>query len=499
MGSLRPQIHTTTIINGKYMAVRKLGEGGCGVIYEVALLTNPQQRFACKAEVASPDEDATLAMESNIMEMLTARKSLHAVNIIEKGKVSNYNFIVMTLLGPSLDVLRLKIPFNKFSLFTTIVVGIQGFDAIQELHELGYIHRDVKPANFAIGALGTPKQRLIHILDFGIARGFLVSSEDGEVRLRKPRKVVPFRGTMRYCSTGAQDRCEQGRHDDLWSLFYVMVEMLKGVLPWAGITENEGVRLKKLDLAELYDSIPDDIVCFGKHLERLSYGSTPDYPLLRGLLCNVFTREQMNEDMKLDWESGGKHGIHFEKSSSLLPLVVEKDISEFSLHDVLRIPFAVRNFSAEEMTAPIQSGHVDINTRSDDTLDEKERAQNLRKPAPQRKIVKKYCYQARKDCASTTQKKVAKAEVVEAKWREKRYHRKTKSNVKSINTDLVVTCSELQLTQDTEKKDTRTTNTTSRTPEKHPGKASAPVPNKAKFLPIFLQKNNVDAYKKFIK
>lgn len=47
--------------------------------------------------------------------------------------------------------LRLESPNKKFSLGTAISVGIQCLEALEDLHNIGYLHRDVKPGNFAIG------------------------------------------------------------------------------------------------------------------------------------------------------------------------------------------------------------------------------------------------------------------------------------------------------------------------------------------------------------
>ncbi|EFP10389.1 hypothetical protein CRE_10726 [Caenorhabditis remanei] len=233
MTTNRPKIKVASVINRKYLAFRKLGEGGCGVIYEVAMVKCPGRRFACKAETTVFDEDPTLPMEHKVISKLNEKNSIHCVELIEKGQGENYQFIVMTLLGPSLDAIRSTLPTNKFSTYSALVMAIQALDSIREIHEIGFIHRDVKPANFAIGTLGTPKQRLLHVLDFGISRQFLVKDgEGGGLRIRKPRRIVPFRGTLRYCSVAAQERKEQGRHDDLWSLFYMIVEFVKGSLPW---------------------------------------------------------------------------------------------------------------------------------------------------------------------------------------------------------------------------------------------------------------------------
>jgi tau tubulin kinase len=48
--------------------------------------------------------------------------------------------------------------------------------------------------------------------------------------LQRPK--AQFRGSSKYASIYAHQNEDQGRRDDLWSLFYVLVEFLEGVLPW---------------------------------------------------------------------------------------------------------------------------------------------------------------------------------------------------------------------------------------------------------------------------
>ena len=62
------------------------------------------------------------------------------------------------------------------------------------------------------------------MLDFGLARQY--TNAAGEVR--PPRAAAGFRGTVRYASVNAHKNKEMGRHDDLWSLFYMLVEFITG-------------------------------------------------------------------------------------------------------------------------------------------------------------------------------------------------------------------------------------------------------------------------------
>ena len=74
------------------------------------------------------------------------------------------------------------------------------------------------------------------MFDFGLARIYLIES-----KVREPRSVAGFRGTVRYASLTAHRSQEMGRGDDLWSLFYIFLEFMGFQLPWKRTKVREDV------------------------------------------------------------------------------------------------------------------------------------------------------------------------------------------------------------------------------------------------------------------
>lgn len=70
-----------------------------------------------------------------------------------------------------------------------------------------------------------------------------------------------------------------GRHDDLWSLFYMLVEFVNGQLPWRKVKDKEQVGLmkEKYDHRLLLKHLPSDLKQFLDHIQTLEYADKPDY------------------------------------------------------------------------------------------------------------------------------------------------------------------------------------------------------------------------------
>ena len=225
--------------------------------------------------------------------------SPHICTLLGCGRTDKINYMVMSLLGPNLSELRKQQPNQKFSLSTTLRVGVQVIAAVRAMHNCGFLHRDIKPSNFAIGASSVTKQTC-YMLDFGLARQYVTST--GEIR--PPRPVAGFRGTVRYASANAHLSKDLGRHDDLWSVLYLLVELVSGELPWKKIRDKDKAGKFKLsfDHKRLLKHLPAEFFDFLDHLKSLDYFQEPDYVLLSTLLQNAIRYLGIKRSDPFDWE-----------------------------------------------------------------------------------------------------------------------------------------------------------------------------------------------------
>jgi tau tubulin kinase len=229
----------------------KVGGGGFGQIYEALdLLT--KQHIALKIESAKQAKQV-LKMEVTVLRRLQGKD--HVCCFLGGGQTDTYSFLAMTLHGKNLAELRRAQAKQCFSLATTLRLGVQLLTAIKTIHDIGFLHRDIKPSNFSMGRLAS-NMRKVYMLDFGLARKY--TTPQGNVRPARPQ--AGFRGTVRYASVNAHKNKEMGRHDDLWSLFYMLVEFITGQLPWRKIKDKEqvGVMKDKYDHTLMLKFLPSE-------------------------------------------------------------------------------------------------------------------------------------------------------------------------------------------------------------------------------------------------
>ena len=69
------------------------------------------------------------------------------------GRNDRFNYVVMQLQGKNLAELRRSQSRGAFSLSTTLRLGHQILKAIESIHEVGFLHRDIKPVRISVNVV----------------------------------------------------------------------------------------------------------------------------------------------------------------------------------------------------------------------------------------------------------------------------------------------------------------------------------------------------------
>jgi len=156
------------VLGGRYHIVARIGAGGMGVVYRA--WDGPGERYVVvKIPVERAREpEVFLARFGREMEVLRRIDHPHVVPIIDDGTCDGRPFAVMPYLaGGSLALRRPRRdgtvqPGNAALLYRWLP---DVASALDHVHALGFVHRDVKPDNILFDGHGRPL-----VSDFGLAR-----------------------------------------------------------------------------------------------------------------------------------------------------------------------------------------------------------------------------------------------------------------------------------------------------------------------------------------
>ena len=160
---------TIFLIENKYYIIGKIGGGSFGTIYKATNYESKENLAIKLEEIDNRENLPYLNQEAKILKEMTNQKKEGFAKFYTSGKIDNKFYIVMSLLGQNLEILKNKCG-NSFSLPTVLWLAKTFLLRISNLHENNYLHRDIKPENFVIGK--GDKISKVYLIDFGLAKCF---------------------------------------------------------------------------------------------------------------------------------------------------------------------------------------------------------------------------------------------------------------------------------------------------------------------------------------
>ncbi|ORY93089.1 kinase-like domain-containing protein [Syncephalastrum racemosum] len=306
------------ILADRWLVNAKIGEGSFGEVFEAQDIIT-RELYAIKREVAAT-RHPRLEHEKNMYDLLAGGPGVPQTQWY--GTHEDFNILVMDLLGPSLKELRQCI--SSMSLEIAIDLGCQMLDILEHIHQMGLVFRDMKPDNFLFpatcllpevetfaeeGGMAHFKYNAptcqalfeqwrelqceprLSVVDFGLTTHWR-DPKTGEPYEEGKRRMKNKIGTARYASLNVHRGRTHAPRDDLEGLAYLLLDMILGTLPWAGIQARNSKagwdRMRAIKeetfISDLCAGRPQGIVDFVEYTRSLRFTQNPDYERMRHML-----------------------------------------------------------------------------------------------------------------------------------------------------------------------------------------------------------------------
>jgi len=252
-------------IGKNYTAVRRIGAGGMGAVYEAK-----HKVTGAKAAIKILNRD--MAADPMLLERFRREARITAsfdnpnvVKVLEFDQLPDgVPYMVMEFLeGEDLEA-RLKRkkrlqPYEALELMRGMV------SALSEAHAAGVIHRDIKPGNLFYAQKGTTEQ--IKLLDFGISKASNLTGDGLTV-------FGQVLGTVWYMSPEQARGDELTPSSDVYSMAVVLFEALSGELPFVA------------------SSVPEYLINLQSQAPRSILQLAPELPIaLEGIFGRAMARD----------------------------------------------------------------------------------------------------------------------------------------------------------------------------------------------------------------
>ncbi|CAD7925607.1 unnamed protein product [Amoebophrya sp. A120] len=131
----------------RFVDLAPLARGGFGRVYSAVDTLNRNRKVALKMESIG-SRHAVLLEEAKVLQKLQGL--IGVPRLFGYGVQGIQNVMVMEMVGPSMAQMLARHGSNEFDVKTWVLIALQMLRILEGIHKAGYVHRDVKPRNFAL-------------------------------------------------------------------------------------------------------------------------------------------------------------------------------------------------------------------------------------------------------------------------------------------------------------------------------------------------------------
>jgi serine/threonine protein kinase len=209
------------IVDGKYVLLNLLGEGGMGSVY-LARHLSLGRHVALKFLSTAGDPELRKRFEREAR-ILSRVKSPHLVRFLGWGMWQEQPYLAMEVLEGCTLTSWLKqksiVPWNE-----AFEIGIQACRGLESLHCEQIVHRDLSPANVFVSPTQSGLQ--VKIIDLGLAR---YQGNRSSQALTETGLLI---GSIHYMSPEVCTGQKADRQSDVYSLGCILYELMSGKKPF---------------------------------------------------------------------------------------------------------------------------------------------------------------------------------------------------------------------------------------------------------------------------
>ena len=281
------------VLENRYKLKKTIGEGSFGQVFSALDLVT-KEKVAVKFETCSNHMQL-----SNEISAYAAMSNIQGIpKLYSHGVSNNRPYIIIDLLGKSLEN-KIKSQGYLFSLSCITNIGLQLMKILEDIHNSNYIHRDIKPANFVIGR--KPRTSSIYLIDFGLSKKYRDPITKQHVLYGEGRHLI---GNKKYASLNTRMGIEQSRRDDIEASMFMLINLLKGSLPWDILDDKTApyaqlLYLKDLTPEQICKDCPHQFVEIVRYIRSVFFEEKPNYVFITGLLRSIAS--ELRFVPKLDW------------------------------------------------------------------------------------------------------------------------------------------------------------------------------------------------------